>query len=160
MGTDDSSIGHEVVIEAPIEVVWRTITEADQIAQWLADRVELDARPGGQGRLVFSRCDGGVSRIVPLVVEAVEPPHRFSFRWNHPEHADPRPGNSLVVEFTLVAEAAARTRLRVVERGLAMLGWPKADTDRYAHEHRAGWARYLGRLAESARQAAVGRPGR
>jgi uncharacterized protein YndB with AHSA1/START domain len=26
---------------APAEVVWRTITEPDQMSQWFADRVEL-----------------------------------------------------------------------------------------------------------------------
>jgi hypothetical protein len=34
-------IDREVLIEAPTEVVWRTITEPDQISQWFASRVEL-----------------------------------------------------------------------------------------------------------------------
>jgi uncharacterized protein YndB with AHSA1/START domain len=33
-------IEREVVIEAPAEVVWRTITEPGQMSQWFADRVE------------------------------------------------------------------------------------------------------------------------
>ena len=34
-------IEREILIEAPVEVVWRAITEPDQISQWFADRVEL-----------------------------------------------------------------------------------------------------------------------
>ncbi|GEM_PF-5564981 len=59
-------------------------------------------------------------------------PHRFSFRWNHLGDEDPCPGSSLLVAFTLVAEAHERTRLRVVEHGPAALTWSEADTERYA----------------------------
>jgi uncharacterized protein YndB with AHSA1/START domain len=39
-------IDREVLIEAPAEVVWRTITEPDQISQWFASRVERVVEPG------------------------------------------------------------------------------------------------------------------
>ena len=42
-------IDREVVIEAPVEVVWRTITEPDQLSQWFADRVDLVVEPGAHG---------------------------------------------------------------------------------------------------------------
>ena len=35
------AIEREVLIEAPVEVVWRTITDPGQMSQWFADRVEL-----------------------------------------------------------------------------------------------------------------------
>ncbi len=34
-------IDREVLIEAPVEVVWSTISEPDQMSQWFANRVEL-----------------------------------------------------------------------------------------------------------------------
>ncbi len=46
-------IEREVVIEAPAEVVWRTITEPDQMSQWFADRVELVIEPGAHGYMGF-----------------------------------------------------------------------------------------------------------
>ena len=46
-------IEREVAIEAPVDVVWRTITEPDQITRWFADRVELELKPGGRGYLGF-----------------------------------------------------------------------------------------------------------
>ena len=133
-------IEREVVIDAPVEVVWRTITEPEQIRQWFADRVELELEPGGRGLMGFE------DRVFPLVVEAIEPSTRFSFRWNHPAGEEPAPGNSTLVEFTLVGEGE-RTRLRVAESGLDLLAWPVGDKEHFADEHRAGWAMYLDRLA-------------
>ena len=136
----DFQIEREVVIDAPIEVVWRTITEPEQIRQWFADRVELELEPSGRGVMGFE------DRAFPLVVEALEPPTLFSFRWNHPAGEEPAAGNSTLVEFRLVGEGE-RTRLRVVESGLELLVWPVADKERFADEHRGGWAMYMDRLA-------------
>jgi len=143
----DFKIERDVVIEAPVEVVWRTVTEPDQITQWFANRLELNATPGGAGVLVFEDDDGNAVHTAPLVVEAVEPPSRFSFRWCHPAGADPVAGNSILVEFTLVSEGSERTHLWVVESGLDAIAWPDEDKVRYAAEHRDGWSHFVARLA-------------
>ena len=140
MSTTEYRIDREIVIDAPVEVVWRTITEPDQISQWFADKVELEVKPGARGYLGFGEQGG------PVIVETVEPPTRFSFRWNHPDGEEPAAGNSLLVEFTLAGEGG-RTRLRVVERGLGPLPWPDVDKERYAAEHNGGWGEFLDRLA-------------
>jgi uncharacterized protein YndB with AHSA1/START domain len=136
----DFQIEREIEIDAPVEVVWRTITEPDQISQWFADRVELEVKPGAVGYLGFGDQGGQV------VVEVVEPHARFAFRWNHPAGETPAAGNSLLVEFTLVGERE-RTRLKVVESGLDKLGWDEAEKERYAEEHSDGWGRFVDRLA-------------
>jgi uncharacterized protein YndB with AHSA1/START domain len=133
-------IEREVLIEAPAEVVWRTITEPDQMSRWFADRVDLVVEPGAHGYMGFGDQGG------PVVVEAVEPPIRFSFRWNHPREEEPVAGNSMLVEFTLTPEGDERTRLRVSERGLELRDWPEAEKQRYADEHRHGWGEFLDRL--------------
>ncbi len=71
-------IEREVLVEAPAEVVWRTITEPDQISQWFADRVDLVVETGAHGYMQFGDQGG------PVVVETVDRPRRFSFRWNYP----------------------------------------------------------------------------
>src|ERR1700704_131323 len=111
MSTTEYQIEREIVIDAPIEVVWRTITEPDQISQWFADKVELEIKPGARGYMGFGEQGG------PVIVETVDPPTRFSFRGNYPAGEEPAAGNALLVEFTLVGEGE-HTRLRVVERGL------------------------------------------
>jgi len=135
-------IERELVIDAPVEVVWSAITEPDQISQWLADRVELEAVPGGHGLMIFGDQGG------PLVVQTVDRPTRFSFRWNHPQGEEPAAGNSLLVEFTLVPEGGEQTRLRVTESGLELLPWPEAEMDRYADEHNGGWQTFMDRLSK------------
>jgi uncharacterized protein YndB with AHSA1/START domain len=59
-------IEREILIGAPVEVVWRTITEPDQISQWFADKVELVVEPGAHGYMEFGHQGG------PVVVETVE----------------------------------------------------------------------------------------
>jgi uncharacterized protein YndB with AHSA1/START domain len=134
-------IEREIVIEAPVEVVWRTITEPEQMSQWFASRVELEIKPGAHGFMEFGEQGG------PVVVETVDPPTRFSFRWNHPREEEPVVGNSMLVEFTLEPEGDERTRLRVTESGHELRDWPDAEKQRYADEHRHGWGEYLDRLA-------------
>jgi uncharacterized protein YndB with AHSA1/START domain len=134
-------IDREVVVDAPAEVVWRTITEPDQISRWFADRVDLVVEPGARGYMQFGDQGG------PVVVETVDPPRRFSFRWNHPVDEDPVQGNSMLVEFTLMPEGDERTRLRVTESGHELRDWPDSEKQRYADEHRGGWTEFLDRLA-------------
>lgn len=138
----DYRIERAVVIEAPAQVVWRTITEPDQIARWFAERVELDLKPGGRGYLEF-RQDVGTA----ILVVAVDEPRRFSFRWNRTQDDDPTPENSVLVEFTLTAQGPERTRLRVVETGLEALAWPDGEKRSYVEDHRDGWAQCFGRLS-------------
>lgn len=133
-------IEREVLIEAPAAVVWRTITEPDQISQWFAERVEVDLKPGGHGYMWF-KDQGG-----PIVVEAVDEPTLFSFRWNHPAGEEPAAHNSVLVEFTLLPEGEDTTRLRVTETDLEMLAWPETDKERYAQEHNEGWGHFIDRL--------------
>lgn len=73
---------------------------------WFADRVELEIEPGARGYLGVG-AQGG-----PVVVETVDPPTRFSFRWNHPAGEEPAAENSLLVEFILAGEGEC-THLRV-----------------------------------------------
>jgi len=134
-------IDREVLIAAPVDVVWRTITEPDQITQWFADKVDLVIEPGAHGYLGFGDQGG------PVVVETVDPPARFSFRWNHPRGEEPVPGNSMLVEFTLTPEGDEHTRLRVTETGHELRAWPDEEKQRDAAEHAEGWGDFLDRLA-------------
>jgi uncharacterized protein YndB with AHSA1/START domain len=136
------AIEREILIEAPVEVVWRTITEPDQITRWFADRVELTLEPGSHGYMGFGEQGG------PVVVQVVDPPNRFSFRWNHPQGEEPVLGNSILVEFNLSKASDERTLLRVTESGHELRDWSDAEKIRYSDEHQDGWGRFLDRLAQ------------
>lgn len=136
-------IEREVLIEAPPEVVWRTITEPDQMSEWFADRVDLVVEPA-----LTATCNSGT--------RAVRSSSRWSIRRSASHSAGITPagrsrwrGNSMLVEFTLTPEGDERTRLRVAESGHELRAWPDAEKQRYAAEHRDGWAEYLDRLART-----------
>jgi uncharacterized protein YndB with AHSA1/START domain len=137
----DLVIDRDVLIDAPPDVVWHVVTEPDQMSRWFADQVDLVIEPGAHGYLKFGDQGG------PVVVEVVDPPARFSFRWNYPGGEEPVVGNSILVEFTLTPEGDERTRLRVTESGHELRDWPDAEKQRYADEHQHGWGEFLDRLA-------------
>jgi uncharacterized protein YndB with AHSA1/START domain len=143
MPTD--TIEKEILINAPVETVYRVITEPGQIAQWFADAASLDPVPGGEGILTFEDRATSQRMAVKLAVQDAEPPHRFAFRWDYPEGEQPGEGNSLLVEFTLAAEGSG-TRLRVTESGLAALRRPGQDTAGYYEAHDKGWDAHLASL--------------
>ena len=139
-----SEIEKEILIEAPVDVVWDVVTEPEHIRQWMADEAEVDLRVGGAGRLAF-RGHGSYY----LQVEAMEPPHRFAFRWMGRPGTVIRTENTLLVEFTLQPEEG-NTRLRVVESGFEAIDWSDAEKAAYAEDHSSGWQRILARLREHA----------
>ncbi len=136
-----SQIEREILIEAPIDDVWRALTEPEQITQWFAKECELD---GKNGQLSFQS-----GQTFYLEVEAFEPPHRFAYRWLHDKDTRPRPDNSMLVEFTLHAEGDT-TRLRLVESGFEHVDWTDDAKVKYFEDHSRGWDRFTGQLREYA----------
>ena len=47
------TIERDIEIDAPVEVVWRTITEPELIRTWFSDAADVEARPGAVGSLTF-----------------------------------------------------------------------------------------------------------
>jgi uncharacterized protein YndB with AHSA1/START domain len=135
----------DILISAPAETVYRVITEPDQVARWFADAADLDPAPGSEGTLTFEDRATTQRMAVKLTVQAAEPPHRFAFRWDYPDGAQPREGNSLLVEFTLTPEGDG-TRLRVTESGFAALARPEQEKVGYYEAHDKGWDAHLASL--------------
>lgn len=94
------------VLPAPADVVWRALTDPDELAAWLGDCEQLQLERGGRGRLTLP--DGGRRE---LVVDAVEPGRRLAFRWRDEDGEEPASS----VELTLDG-ARSGTRLTVSER--------------------------------------------
>jgi len=92
-------IRKEIVLPAPREDVWEALTEPERLADWFANDVDIDLRPGGGASFRWSN---GEERHA--TVTEVEPEHRLAFEWE----------DEGVVEFTLDDDADG-TRLVVVE---------------------------------------------
>jgi uncharacterized protein YndB with AHSA1/START domain len=150
-GVAGDSIEREILIEAGPEVVWRVITEPEQISRWFSDEAEVEARAGADGTLTWKPEGRGGDRefdlTVPIRVMEAEPFRRFSFRWNHPEGSEPDESNSALVEFTLIEEAAG-TRLRVLESGIGAVTHDETAKASYLEDHEHGWERHLGEMLD------------
>lgn len=90
----------EIVFPVPPDEVWEALTDPEQLEEWFANDVELDAREGGEG--VF-RWDDGEERHA-TVIEAA-PAERLVLDWDDDEGT---------VELTL-EEVEEGTRLLVRE---------------------------------------------
>jgi uncharacterized protein YndB with AHSA1/START domain len=134
-------IERETVITAPVERVWRLLTEAEHLGRWFGDAgAEIDLRPGGALTLHFEEHPTVHGRVVD-----VEPERRFSYRWGPSTRLTPE--TSTLVEFTLQPDGDG-TRLRVVESGFDALDVPTAEQAEQAEGNRRGWEIKVGHLSD------------
>ena len=130
---DPDRIERTMTLDVPRDEVWAALTEPDRISKWFGQKTELDLRPGGRGSF------GWESTTVNVVVEEVDPPRKFSYRWE--PGMVPVPGTTTLVEFTL-EETEGGTVLHLVESGFAALP-PKSREG-----NDKGWDEELGELLE------------
>jgi uncharacterized protein YndB with AHSA1/START domain len=92
-------IRREIVLPATRDEVWDALTEPERLADWFANDVEVDLRPGGGASFRWS--NGEERRAT---VTEVDPERRLAFEWDDEGE----------VQFTLEDDADG-TRLTVVE---------------------------------------------
>ncbi|HEY7034752.1 MAG TPA: SRPBCC domain-containing protein [Thermomicrobiales bacterium] len=134
------TIERELILPVPPARVWAALTRPDQLGAWFGTRASIDLRPGGE--VVFTwEGPTGPPHTNRGVIETIEPPHRFAFRWQ--SNPDLLPMTR--VEFTLEPHPEG-TRLRLVESGFASL---PPELRGGSHERNTrGWQRLLGALAQ------------
>jgi uncharacterized protein YndB with AHSA1/START domain len=121
-------IEKEVLLKAPLERVWRAISDADEFGQWFGARFDGPFAAGTSvtGTITPTTVDEDVAKSQePYAgqadtwqIVAVEPQRRLAFRW-HPypvEGGDYSDEPTTLVEFTL-EETADGVLLRIVESG-------------------------------------------
>ena len=128
-------IERELVLPAPPARVWAAITEPDLLGVWFASRATVDLRPGGAVTFTWDWPTG--THVNRGVVETVEPPTRFAFRWQSNPDLIPMTR----VEFTLEPHPEG-TRLRLVESGFASL--PPELRGRAHESNTRGWQQLVG----------------
>ncbi len=125
------AIERQISVTSPIERVWEALTVAEHLAEWFGDSAEVDLRPGGTMRVGWSEYDA----TAECVVETVEPPTRFAYRWDVGESDDGTVW-STTVTFTLHEEDGTTT-VKVVESGLSRL--PDDLHQKTIEENASGW---------------------
>ena len=142
-------IEREILIEAPRERVWDVLTNPEHVAKWFGDAAEIDLQPGGKA--AFGWAGHGTYKAV---VERVEPPEFFSYRWARKTGTAPAAGEATLVEFNLSAHENG-TLLRVVETGFASLNVTEEEQAKASEENTEGWKSELAELKQYAEQPAA-----
>jgi uncharacterized protein YndB with AHSA1/START domain len=123
----------EVDLPAPVEEVFRHLTDPAAMVRWMGQHAVLKPVPGG----AFEVDINGVP-VRGQYVE-IDPPRRVLVTWGVAGSSDMPPGTT-EVEFTLTPTAAG-TRLRLVHRGLS---------PGQGQVHATGWEHFLARLTRAA----------
>ncbi|HET6866915.1 MAG TPA: SRPBCC family protein [Solirubrobacteraceae bacterium] len=121
----------------PVEVVWRAITESDELEHWFPSRVEVDElRPGAEMTFRFENMPLDAPSTMTGRVTEFDPPRLFEFYWGE---------DHLRFELEPVGADACTLRLTVL-----------LDEREKAARDGAGWHVCLDRLG---RQLAGAEPG-
>jgi uncharacterized protein YndB with AHSA1/START domain len=128
------SIVVERLMPHPPEKIWRALTEAHLIEQWLM-RNDFEPRLGA--RFTFqAKPIGDWNGIVHCEVTAFDPPRRLAYSWRGGSARNPNYGSALVsiVEWVLTP-APVGTRVRMEHSGFGppnesayeamSVGWPR-----------------------------------
>jgi uncharacterized protein YndB with AHSA1/START domain len=137
------------VLKAPRSVVFRALSEPQELAQWwgpegfIIPSVESDLRPGGEYRIAMQPPEGDLFYLVGEFTE-VDGPQRLSytFRWEDPDPED----RETLVTLSLRDIGGTSTELAFNQGDFA--------TERRRAFHEAGWTETLNKLEEFVSSAA------
>ena len=143
-------IEKEVLLNAPLDRVWRAISDADEFGQWFGVRFDGPFEPGASltGVITPTAVDDDVAKAQePYAgkadtwqIVAVEPQRRLAFRW-HPygveDGVDYSKEPTTLVEFTL-EDTADGVMLRIVESGFE--GIPAERRQSAFESNNEGWS--------------------
>lgn len=135
------TVRRTIRIAAPIEKVWRAVTEPEHISRWFGQTVLDGAGAGATGTMTFEGYG-----VIPIRVEAIDAPRSVAYRWGN-DDAVRRAGGAIdettttVFTFTL-DEVDEGTELTVVETGFDRTSDPAANMA----DHAEGWVSELDKL--------------
>lgn len=147
MNEDADSVSPQITIGAPIEDVWRLITEAAHLQAWYAfDGATVDLREGGVIEHYWR--EHGRFRGV---IEQLAPPTSLSYWYSDVPDADPVPGHQTLVTFRLTPANVSETVLQVTESGIRGLELSETERAGYLAATTHAWAGGLQALVKRAR---------
>jgi uncharacterized protein YndB with AHSA1/START domain len=141
------TVRRSIQISAPVEQVWRTITEPELISTWFTQSAALDGDAvGSTGVFTFSSTNS-----IPVRIVEIDEPRVIAYRWSNDDAAAIKAGgvrpttiddaHSLVMRFTLEPSLDG-TILTVTETGFETTDDPEFNMG----EHVRGWNQILDQL--------------
>ena len=145
-----------IELQAPLEKVWRALSDANQFGEWFRVKIEGKFAPGqpARGRMLYP----GYEHLTwTVTVKEMEPEKQFSFTW-HPyaveADRDYSQEEPTLVEFHL-EPIPAGTRLTVTESGFERI--PESRRDEAYRMNEGGWSAQMTNISVylSARKSAA-----
>lgn len=121
-------------LNAPVERVWRAITDPSELSRWFGQEAVLDLVPGADGAFVWKEHGSFAVRV-----REVEPPTRLVWSWVHEAGVPFDDAPHTTVEWTLAPSEGGGTVLRLRETGFL--------TDLHQSQNDGGWDEELAELA-------------
>ena len=81
MSENKSFIKQSVSIKKPLEVVFKALTQADELVRWFPSRAESDPRPGGKFKLFWDFTDPSQNGSQEGEYVEVIPNEKLSYTW-------------------------------------------------------------------------------
>jgi uncharacterized protein YndB with AHSA1/START domain len=98
MGTDSDRIEKKILLRAPLERVWRAVSDSQEFGSWFGVEFNGAFAPGipMKGKIVSTKADPEIAKtqeayagaVFDITVDRIEPERLISFRW-HPFAVDP-----------------------------------------------------------------------
>lgn len=150
MASDTDRMQKRVVLEAPLERVWKAVSDSTRFGEWFGVRFEgpFEAGKSIKGKIAPTKADPEVAKTqepytgMPFdcTVDRIEPMRFFSFRW-HPFAVDPGVDYSkeptTLVTFELEAVPGG-TQLTITESGFDAI--PASRRAKAFEMNSHGWA--------------------
>jgi uncharacterized protein YndB with AHSA1/START domain len=135
MSDKERGYAHRVDVVAAAPLVWRALTETEQLRQWCSPRAEISARAGGLFRASVDRLAEFEAHI-----DVFEPGRRLRLMYQRAPQLPP--ADSVMVDDFILDPVEGGTIVRLLGSGVP--GAPEWDTQ--YRRLRTGWAQAITRL--------------
>jgi uncharacterized protein YndB with AHSA1/START domain len=122
-------------LNAPIDRVWKAISDKDEMKQWYFDLAAFKPEPGFEFSFYGQGHKGEQYLHLCKILEVI-PGKKLSYSWSYKDH----PGYS-VVTFELFEEGS-RTKIRLTHAGLET--FPADNADFAKESFMQGWTELIG----------------
>ena len=131
MLNDIDSIIKEVTFEAPIEQVWKAITDPTEIQQWFGSAASFVLEQGELGYFEWEEeCEGRFA----IRIETITAPSYFAWRWMFQQDTVFDEATSTLVEWSLTPTQSGGTLLVLTESGFLQVKHKQANTEGWQQE--------------------------
>ena len=136
--SEGEEVRKTIVLDASPEVVFKALTDEQELVQWMPNQAKFDARVGGEYEFKYHWADRNVDGTVRGKVLELTPNKRLTYTWDS-QRSDYK-GHRSESKITWILDELpdGKTRLTLIHSGMSKQS--REDTER-------GWSYYLGRLA-------------